>query len=92
MQKSDYRRLLSQVNKDGQEVHVCRLSPKTGTKRLKLEDRDPFLAKILERPPVGRALFSSCDIVTEIYSRRVDPEANDAAAELSDLGTCDGES
>lgn len=97
MQYGDFRRLLSEVNRDGQEVQICRFKaaawdPNAGTKRPKLEDRDPFPAKVLNKPPAGIALPPTCDIVTEIYPRRVGPEANDAAVKLSDLVTSDGKS
>lgn len=91
VQDGNFHGLLSQVNKDGQEVHVS-WHPNAGTKRLKFEHSDTFPARILEMPPAGTARFSNCDIVAQIYSRKVDPEASNAAKELSDLVTCNGES
>lgn len=84
------------LNKDGQEVQVLRFRPtpcdrESNSKKLTLKERDPFPARIIVAPPDGIALPSKCDIVAEIFPRRVDTEESDTASELSDLVTSVGE-
>lgn len=96
MQNDDSRNLLDVVNKDGQAVDILRLEPihwypDSGRKKPKLDGRDPFPAKIIMSPPFGMALLSSCEIVAEVFPRKVDPEAIDAASVSPDLVKSDGE-
>lgn len=55
VQNENSRNLLDAVNKDGQELHILRLDPipwdpKSGAPKPKMDERDPFPAKIIVTP------------------------------------------
>ncbi|KAJ0116080.1 hypothetical protein J7T55_005026 [Diaporthe amygdali] len=88
----DFRKLMAVVNKSGQKVDVHRLEPlpwgpKSGERKPEFEEREPYPATILENPPAGIDLPSNCDIVAQMYPRKVDDETIGAADELSDPQT-----
>lgn len=93
VQRGDFRTLLSEVNRGGRKVQICTLKPVAWdpTMRLVLQDRDRFPGQVLHDSPAGIDLPLDCDIVTESYPRRLDQEAIDATAKLSDLVASDGE-
>lgn len=89
---NDEDKLLDRVNKAGGEVQILmnppiRWDPKGGKKKPKLDEREPFPARILSAPPAGINLPSNCDIVVEVFPRRIAKQAAGSDAVLSDKVT-----
>lgn len=95
VQGDDLQKLLDAVSRDGQELQVRREKPvqrdrKGNDKKPKLDEREPFPATILGTLPAGVISPSDCDMVAQVFQRRLSKNAIGADAVLSDLARSDG--